>query len=419
MRAAFRNRGFGRLFVGLLASMIGDSLMVIVLAVWVKELTGSNTAAGMTFFFLVLPTLFAPVLGLFIDRVRRRPLLIWGNLVSAVAVVPLLLVDGREDVWIIYTVAVLYGISFVALPAALNGMLKLMLPEEQLVDANASLSTSKEALRLVGPLLGAGLFTALGGGAVAMIDAASFVIAAAVIATLPVRESAPQPTAEHWRREFSAGIRFVRSDPGLVHPLIALGIALLVVGFMESAVFSMTDAFDKPASYVGVIVSVQGVGAIAGGLASSAVVRRLDEAASIAVSLVILATGLLLCAAAPWLPLVFVGVVVLGFSLPVLVVAFNTLLQRRTPQALMGRVSTAAEVVLGTPQTLSIAVGALLVALIGYREIYVICAAVILAAAAYLGLTLRSVSDVGEDDVDAGERVSGISGGSDVSRTTG
>ena len=53
------------------------------------------------------------------------------------------------------------------LPAGLFGLLKEMLPEELLVDANASLSTSKEALRLVGPLIGAGLFTVFGGGGVA------------------------------------------------------------------------------------------------------------------------------------------------------------------------------------------------------------------------------------------------------------
>ena len=61
---------------------------------------------------------------------------------------PLLLVRDASDVWIIYTVAFFYGVSFVVVPAALNGLLKDMLAEEVLVEANASLSVTREALRL-------------------------------------------------------------------------------------------------------------------------------------------------------------------------------------------------------------------------------------------------------------------------------
>jgi MFS family permease len=71
------------------------------------------------------------------------------------------------------------------------------------------------------------------------------------------------------------------------------------------------------------------------------------------------------------------------------IVALNTMLQRRTPGHLMGRVSTASDVVLGMPQALWIALGALLVNLISYRSIYWICAAVLLLAAGYLVAALR------------------------------
>jgi len=389
MKAAFHQRGFTLLFGGLLASMVGDSLMLIVLAVWVKDLTGSNGAAGLTFFFLAAPALVAPFAGVYVDRIKRRTLLIWGNAASAVAVAPLLLVQDAGDVWIVYAVAVLYGVSFVVLPAALNGLLKEMLPDDLLVDANATLSTTKEALRLVGPLAGAGLFTLFGGGGVAVIDGLSFVAAAVAIAALGVREDAPQREETKWRDELLAGIRHIRADRVLTHTLIAVGVSLLVIGFMESAVFAMVDAFDRSASFVGVVVSVQGVGAVLGGVTSARIIRRLGESRSIAASLVTLASGLGICAAAPSLAGIYVGVVVLGYALPVFIVAFNTMLQRRTPNRLMGRVSAATEVVLGTPQACSIAVGALLVGLISYRTIYWICAAVIVASAGYLLIALR------------------------------
>jgi MFS family permease len=380
----FRQPGFLLLFSGQLATMAGDSLMLLVLAVWVKDLTGSSGAAGLTFFFLAVPALAGPLLGLYVDRLRRRTVLLWGNLVSAAVVSPLFFVHDEGDVWVIYAVAVLYGLSFVVMPAALNGLLKEMLPEEILIDANASLATSKEALRLVGPLVGAGIYSVAGGAAVAAIDAATFLYAGVVIALLKVREDVPERVEQHWRDELLAGARHIWHDSVLFHTLLAVGVALLVVGFLESAVFSMMDAFDKPPTFIGVIVSVQGVGAVAGGLISARVVRLVGEPQAIGAGLVSVSTGLLIAAASPWLAVVFVGVVFLGFGLPIFIVAFTTLLQLRTPQALMGRVSTATDVVLGTPQSLSLAAGALLVSFVDYRAIYVATAAVMLIAAAYL-----------------------------------
>lgn len=416
MKEAFKQRGFPLLFTGLFTSMVGDSLMLIVLAIWVKSLTGSNGAAGLTFFFMALPSLLAPVAGMFVDRAKRRTVLIWGNLAAAVAVCPLLLVQDESQVWIIYLVAVLYGISWVVLPAALNGLLKEMLPEDLLVDANASLSTTREALRLFGPLVGAGLYTWLGGGAVAILDALSFVAAAVAVALLKVREDLPAREPSHWTEEFVAGIRHIWRDPIMKHTLLAVAIALLVVGFMESAVFAAMDYFDKPASYVGVVVTVQGAGAVVGGLSSPTIIRRLGEARATGAALALIAIGLAVAAASPWLWLFFIGTVILGFALPVLIVALTTLLQRRTPHRLMGRVSAATDVLLGTPQAGSIALGALLVTVWSFRTIFWVCAVVILAAAIYLMVALRGRHDIqgdsggdgGADSDEPAEDVSGI-----------
>ena len=109
MRAAFARPAFRRLFGGLSASMLGDSIMLLVLSMWVKTLTGSNAQAGLTFLFMVLPSLLAPFIGVYVDRVRRKPVLVWGNLASAAGVLPLVLVRDEGDVWIIWLVAVLYG----------------------------------------------------------------------------------------------------------------------------------------------------------------------------------------------------------------------------------------------------------------------------------------------------------------------
>jgi MFS family permease len=389
MRAAMGSPGFRRLYLGLTASMFGDSLMLLVMSMWVKSLTHSNAAAGLTFLFLTLPALVSPLFGYVVDRVERRRFLVVANLLSAVALTPLLFVEDAGDVWMVYLVAFLYGVSFSVIPAALNGLMKDMLDLDVLVEANAMLSVTREAWRLVGPLAGATLFAWVGGATVAMVDGATFLVAAAVVWSLRVRETPVAPPEHHWRSEVMAGLGYLRTVPVLLHTTVALSLCLLVIGFTESSVYAILDAFDKPVEFVGPLATIQGVGAIAGGVLSSRIIRRAGEARAVVVGLLVMAVGLAGISFAPWLWLVLAWVGVFGFSLPLLIVAFNTMLQKLTPSRLMGRVSTTTEVLATTPQAVSIATGALLVTLLDYRVIFAIMTAGTLVAAGYLLVALR------------------------------
>lgn len=388
MREAFQVRGFGRLFAGMSTSMLGDSLMLLVLSIWVKTLTGSNAMAGLTFLWMVLPALIAPLLGMFVDRFRRRPVLIWGNLASSLVVLPLLLVRDAGDVWVIWAVAFFYGISFIVLPAALNGLLKELMPDQLLVEANSSLQTVKEGYRLIGPLIGAGLFGWLGGGAVAVLDAVSFVVAAAFVASIPLREERPARAPQHWWTEMTGGLAHLVRDRLLRHTVVAFAMMLLVVGFSEASIYAILDGFDKPATFAAVVVTVQGVGAVVGGLTAPRWVRLLSETGAVVLALVLMAGSLAVIALTSTLSVMLAAAVLLGYSLPVLLIAFTTLMQRRTPQSLIGRVSAAVEAVMGVPQAISLAVGALLVTLISYHAIFAVMAVVTGAASVYLVLAL-------------------------------
>ena len=144
MRDLLRNRDFRLLFAGQTLSMFGDMAMLIVLAMWAKELTGSNGIAGSVFAALLVPSLFAPLLGIVIDRFKRRTVMVVTDLATAGVVLLLLLVDGRQDLWLLYVVAFLYGASLVVFNSARSALLHTMLPEEQLGQANGSLSTIQQ-----------------------------------------------------------------------------------------------------------------------------------------------------------------------------------------------------------------------------------------------------------------------------------
>ena len=301
----------------------------------------------------------------------------------------MLLVHEAADVWIIYVVAFFYGISFVVLPAGLNGLLKEMMPADLLVEANSSLQTTKEGFRLIGPLAGAALFGLFGGGVVAVVDSVSFVVAAAIIASIPLQEKAPGRIEQHWWHEMTGGIKHLAHEPVLKHTLVAFALMLIVLGFTEASIYALLDFFDKPATFAGVVVSVQGVGAIAGGLSAPRWVRRLGEAGAVTVGMAGLAIALTGVALSSNLVLTLGAVVVAGYASPVTLIAFMTMLQRRTPHVLMGRVSAAVETVMGTPQAISLAVGALLVTLLDFHIIFAIMAAFTGAAVVYLLISLR------------------------------
>jgi MFS family permease len=373
-------------------SMFGDWAMFIALGVWARVLTGSNADAGIVFFFLGVTGLIAPLGGIVVDRLPKRRLMIVTHLALAAVMCLLLLVHTRADLWLLYTVTLLYGLGGDIFGAARTSMLKAMLPDEQLGEANSVLQTVREGLRIIAPITGAGLFAAFGGHVVAVIDAATFVGSAATLVALPFTEPPVAARGQHFLREASAGISHIARTKVLRELTIGLCAALLVIGFCETLIFAIViDGLHHRAPFVGVLDTFQGVGAIAGGLTAAALMRRVGDVRLTGLGLVLFALasfGFL----TPSLGAVLPSVVVFGAGVAWVVIAASTAYQRRTPQMLQGRVSAATNMLFSVPQTVSIALGAALVTLIDYRIEIVVMGLVTLFAAAYLFTRTESES---------------------------
>jgi MFS family permease len=361
--------------------------MLIVLAVWMKTLTGSSALAGLTFFVFAAGSLLAPLGGLLADRVRRRPLMIVSDCVLGAIVLVLLLVHDRSDAWLIYAVAFAYGALGTVFYPARAALLKIMLPEELLAEANGALTATREGLRIIAPLAGAGLYTLVGGGAVAVLDSATFAASVFFLSRMRVREEKPAPPEHHFAREVTAGLRHVWETLPLRQVVLGIAIALLVVGFAETLIFSVIAALGKPPSFFGVFATIQGVGSIAGGVTAAAVLRRLGEVRLVGFGLALFACADL-CLIVPSLGVVLAAGPVAGVGVAWAIVGFSTALQTRTPLAIQGRVSAAADLTLSVAQTTSIATGALLSTVVDYRILFAVMAVVVLASAGYL-LTRR------------------------------
>jgi MFS family permease len=355
------------LLAGQALSMFGDWMMIIVLGIWMKVLTGSNSAAGLIFFTFAAASMLSPLGGLVVDRLPKRPLMIGTHFALAGVMCLLLFVHDRSDTWILYLVTALYGLGGDFFAAARGSMLKAMLPDELLGEANGALQSLREGMRLVAPLAGAGLYVAAGGGAVALIDAGTFVLSACALIALRFAEPAAAPREQHFLREMSAGLVHIAHNRVLRQLTIGVGATMLVIGFSETLIFAVTaNTLHRAPSFIAVLGTAQGIGSIAGGVTASKLLRRLGELRLAGLGIALFAVGDALWLV-PSLPVVLASMAVAGLGIVWAIVAIATAYQARSAQTMQGRVSAAANMLFSVPQTISIAVGAALVTLIDYR----------------------------------------------------
>jgi MFS family permease len=172
--------------------------------------------------------------------------------------------------------------------------------------------------------------------------------------------------------------------------MLALGLSVLAVGFSESALFSVvTVGLHHTASFLGVLSTVGGVGAVLGGITAAPLLKRISEPLLLAMALACM-TVAMLALTVPDLVVVLAGMAVSGLGGPWLSVAGVTAFQRRTPAAMMGRVFGVLRLALTIPQTASLGIGAALITVVDYRVLLVVIA-VAAAASSLLLISQREI----------------------------
>jgi MFS family permease len=384
MGKLFRHRDAAIYICGQTLSTVGDNALWLAMGIWVKILTGSNSEAGLVFFFLVAGISMAPLTGVLVDRVRRRPLMVSANLAAAALVCLLLLVHGHGQLWLIYAVTFGYGVLSALLGSAQTALVPALVPDELLGEANAVLQAGSQGLRIFTPLIGAGLLAWIGAAPVILLDAATFIVAAGCVQALAVREARPARTESSWRADLAGGLRYTWHSALLRKLLVTAVLALIVIGFLETISFAIvSQGLHRTPPFLGVLVAVQAAGAIAGFPAVAPLMKRIGEVATIAVGLLALGGGAALMIAG-WLPAVLAGSVVLGASVVAINVAAVTLIQRRTAPEFLGRVEALLTAASTAPQAISIAAGAALITVVSYRILLAAIAVMMVVCCTYL-----------------------------------
>ncbi len=378
--------------VGLVVAISGLSGLVggvlsLVPGIWILDLTASNSLAALAQLFLYAPVLGAPWLGGLLDRTLRRPLLIRVNISLALALSCLFAVQGPHQIWLIFAVLLAFGVSRTLVDAGETALLPVAFSARQLGSVNGWRSSAKEGMKLVAPLTGIGLYSWQGGRAVGALAVVPALVAALYVG-LRLPPASPERTPDR-QRSPRAGLAVLLGRGGIRVPVSLASVSIAMSGFTTAGYYAMvTTELDLPATFLGVLAGVQGLGSILGGLIVGRLITRGGTVAVGIAGTAMFAVGCL-GRCLPWSPAMFVASVAVGVGLPWTLVAAVTATQRHTPAGALGRVSGLVNMAMFGPVAFAIPLGAAAVQL-GSTVPLTAAAGVCLAAAAIAFYRSRS-----------------------------
>jgi MFS family permease len=352
---AFPPPGFGRFWVGETVSAFGSYVTLLALqTLVVLTLDGTAQQVGWLSSARWLPYLvLGLVVGALVDRRRRRPLMIGTDLARAalLTVIPVAWALDALTLPLLLVVVAVFGVASLVNDAASQSFMPRLVPGEHLQRAHARLDGADAVAQTSGPAIGGLLVNLVGAPLSVLVNAATYVFSAAVVATLRTEEPSPCSTATrtpHLRREIGEGVHWVYGGSGLTTLAVATHVwfaANATLGVVLAPFVLLTLGLDP--LQLGVVTGVAGVGALVGATVSSGVGRRVGTVGAIVVAHAVSTAAVLVMAAAGlgaggWVALVVLGAGSAGHGWAMGLSNSHEMSyrQRLTPDELQARVNT-------------------------------------------------------------------------------
>jgi MFS family permease len=267
-----RHRDFRYLFAGQAASVVGDRLVVVALALFITRRTGSAGELGLVLFAQTVPLVTLLLLGgVLADRCARQRIIVATDAVRAFlhAALAALIFSGLVTVWELVVIEALFGAAQAFFQPAYTGLLPQTVSEELIQDARALTETMANVAFLVGPAIGTALVLGLGAGEAFALDAATFVFSAVMLlrvrprarGALAVRVSVLEDLRDGWREVRS------RSWVWVTIAVFTGSVMCVYAQWYALAPRIARDVYGS-AGVFGVLESLAGVGAVGGAIAA-------------------------------------------------------------------------------------------------------------------------------------------------------
>ncbi|HKV35511.1 MAG TPA: MFS transporter [Pyrinomonadaceae bacterium] len=348
-----RNRAFRQLWLGQVVSQMGDWFDTIALYTIILNLTGSGRDVGLLLVARFLPSfLFGPLSGVVADRFSRQRIMIVTDILRALVVLGFLFVRRADQLWIVYVLTVCQlGLSTFFEPAK-TAAIPSIVEDRELVAANAISSVTWSVMLTLGAAIG-GLITGwFGTDAAFILDAASYLLSAALIASIRVQKRRKRERQKLTVgralgiTETIEGIRYVKDRPRvlallLVKPAWGIGGGILtLLAVFGERIFPVGKS---AATGIGVLFAARGIGTAVGPIVARRMAGEVDKRMKAWIGIAFIIAGVFYAAFGSATSFVFallvLGVAHCGGS--ILWVFSTVLLQRGVDDSFRGRVFAA------------------------------------------------------------------------------
>jgi MFS family permease len=402
----WRHRDFLSLWGAETISQFGSQVSLLALplvAIIVLEESAFKVAALTSVEFLPF-LLFTLPAGVWVDRLRRKPILVLGNVGRAVALlsVPAAHWAGALTIWQLYAVGFAVGVCTVFFDVAYQSYVPALVGREYVVEANAKLEISRAAANVGGPGMAGGLVALLTAPVAVLVDAISYAVSAFLLLGIRKQEETPSRAERRsLRSELGEGLRYVFQHP--YQRTMVLMTALS--NFFGQVVFSILLVYavrelGLSAGTIGIALAVGNLGTLASALTAKRIGERLGVGRTILLASCLFGPGTLLIAFAPEeyaLPLIVASMIVIGFGGILYNVTAISLIQAITPDRILGRANASRRFVVWGVVPLGGFTGGALATMIGLRETMVVGAlGGLLTIVPILFSPLRSVGKMSE-----------------------
>jgi DHA3 family macrolide efflux protein-like MFS transporter len=399
--ALMGSRNFSALWLGQLLSQTGDRFRFVAVLVIVNELTGGDPLAItlLTFTVVVPQFIFGLLGGAVSDRVDRKTVMIISDVLRGLLVLPVVLVDTPDRLWIIYVGSIGLEIISVFFYPARNATIPNIVGPGQLMQANALMQGSYIVALILGAVLAGYLTEWLGTDFAIIFDGVTFFMSATAIALMTIPPVAAaingeRPTVGELWQEIKAGLHFIRGRNDLVTVLIVTAVAMLGLGsiFVLGISYLETRLNVQAGGYGNTMASV-GVGLLVGGLLVSRIAGRVPANVLVGSSLIVVGLAMVAFAGAGSFTVVVFAAVIIGVCVVVAKASLDTFTQALVPDEMMGRVQATVQMTLAVSTALAQGLAGILAKLLNSVEnVFILAGCITIVAGVAAILSLREAA---------------------------
>ncbi|WP_315069420.1 MFS transporter [uncultured Clostridium sp.] len=374
-------------------SSLGDYIYDIAIVVYLYKLTGSSIVLGGFFIFQFIPTLiFTPFIGTLIDKLDKKKIIIFTNLLRALILIILLLYISTPT---IFLTTLVLGICDELNRATNNAIIPQVVNTNKITKANSILSALDSSTMIVGPIIASFLMstTEISGSIIA--NALSFLLAGIIMKLTKINNINVNIKKENFFYEVKRGLRVIFQDIFVKNIIIIWGLLLIGVGITGSLiVILITDYMGLPSASYGWLTAAEGAGMAIGSLI---IIRNKNTSnvRLIVYGLTFLGIGTLITALSSNITLVIFAYLIIGLGASTAPVGIRSLLQTNIPKDMIGRVFTSVRFVVTSLRTLSISIFSVLAGYINLRLIFII-AAFMMFLSSFIALCVKNTLSVSE-----------------------